>query len=58
MFKQFRLSAAEKIQKGIDVMLNLGMSLNHPDDGHVLEQLSGRLTALFWTGERGRKVLF
>ena len=30
-FKQFRLSAVEKIQKGIDVMLNLGMSLNHPD---------------------------
>ena len=29
--KQFRLSAVEKIQKGIDVMLNLGMSLNHPD---------------------------
>ncbi|CAH3021483.1 unnamed protein product [Porites evermanni] len=30
-FKQFRLAAVKKIQKGIDVMLNLGMSLNHPD---------------------------
>ena len=30
-FKRFRLSAVEKIQKGIDVMLNLGMSLNHSD---------------------------
>ena len=30
-FKQFRLSAVEKIQKGIDVMLNLGMSSNHSD---------------------------
>ena len=30
-FKQFGLSAVEKIQKGIDVMLNLGMSLNHSD---------------------------
>ena len=30
-FKQFRLSAVEKIQKGIDVMINLGMSLNHSD---------------------------
>ncbi|CAH3107439.1 unnamed protein product [Porites lobata] len=30
-FKQFRLAAVKKIQKGIDVMLNLGLSLNHPD---------------------------
>ena len=30
-FNQFHLSAVEKIQKGIDVMLNLGMSLNHSD---------------------------
>ena len=30
-FKQFRLSAVEKIQKGIEMMVNLGMNLNHPD---------------------------
>ena len=30
-FKQFRLSAVEKIQKGIETMVNLGMNLNHPD---------------------------
>ena len=30
-FKQFRLSAVEKIQKGIEMMVNLGMNLNHHD---------------------------
>ena len=30
-FKQFRLSAVQKIQKGIEMMVNLGMNLNHPD---------------------------
>ena len=30
-FKQFRLSAVEKVQKGIEMMVNLGMNLNHPD---------------------------
>ena len=30
-FEQFRLSAVEKIQEGIEMMINLGMNLNHPD---------------------------
>ena len=30
-FEQFRMSAVEKIQEGIDMMINLGMNLNHPD---------------------------
>ena len=30
-FKPFRLAAVEKVQKGIEMMVNLGMNLNHPD---------------------------
>ena len=30
-FEQFRMSAVEKIQLGIEMMINLGMNLNHPD---------------------------
>ena len=29
--EQFRMSAVGKIQEGIEVMINLGMNLNHPD---------------------------
>ena len=29
--EQFRMQAVEKIQEGIEMMINLGMTLNHPD---------------------------
>ena len=55
-FKQFGLSAVEKIQKGIDVMLNLGMSLNHSDVMFVRTSLSIRspIFLLFWEGKHPR----